>query len=282
MDGHAVAKKIQQDIAAKLAQHPGAAITLATVLIGEDPASKLYVGMKQRCSAAVGMHTRHIKLAGDISMQRACDEISKLVTDDAVHGILIQLPLPAQLDTHKIISLLPSKKDVDGLSENNLGKLVRGEPGLVPCTPLGVMHLLEHYKIETSGRRAVVIGRSTLVGLPQTLLLARKGVDATVTLVHSRSNDLIEITRAADIIIAAAGIAQLITRAHVKPGATVIDVGVTRTDDGVRGDVDFDGVQNVAGAITPMPGGTGPLTVACLLENTLYAAQLQNALQAVQ
>jgi len=278
MDGNVVAQKIQNNIATQIAKHPNANVTLATVLIGEDPASHLYVGMKQRRATAIGIQFKHIQLAGKISMQEATEEISKLVQDPNIHGILIQLPLPSQLDTHKIIDLLPVEKDVDGLSENNLGKLLRGEPGLVPCTPLGVMRLLEHYAIETSGKRAMVIGRSTLVGLPQVLLLGRKGTDATVTLAHSRSKDLMEITQSADIVVAAAGIAHLVTAAHIKPGATVIDVGVTRTNRGICGDVDFDAVQAVAGAITPMPGGTGPMTVACLLENTLYAAILQNAL----
>ncbi len=278
MDGNIVAQKIQNDIADKLAQSPRSKITLATVLIGNDPASKLYVGMKQRRAAAVGMNSKHIQLDENITMSEACDEIIKLIKDSTIHGILIQLPLPTHLDTHKILDLLPPEKDVDGLSENNLGRLVRGEPGLVPCTPLGVMRLLEHYKIPTSGKRAVVIGRSTLVGLPQVLLLARKGTDATVTLAHSRSGDLTEFTQSADIVIAAAGIAHLITKDHIKPGATVIDVGVTRTEEGIRGDVNFEEVQSIAGAITPMPGGTGPMTVACLLENTLHAANLLNAL----
>ena len=278
MDGNVVAKKVQTQIANKLKQHSNAKITLATVLIGEDPASNLYVGMKQKRANEVGMQSKHVQLPVDISMSDASHEITKLAEDQSVNGILIQLPLPKQLDTHKILDLLPAEKDVDGLTEKNLGKLLRGEPGLVPCTPLGVMRLLEHYDIPTSGRRAVVIGRSTLVGLPQVLLLGRKGVDATVTLVHSRSGDLSEFTQTADIIIAAAGIAHLVTEKHIKAGATIIDVGVTRTDDGIKGDVDFDAVQAKAGAITPMPGGTGPMTVACLLENTLHAAELQNVI----
>ncbi|MEJ2116162.1 MAG: bifunctional 5,10-methylenetetrahydrofolate dehydrogenase/5,10-methenyltetrahydrofolate cyclohydrolase [Gammaproteobacteria bacterium] len=278
MDGNVVAKKIQMKIASDLARTPNANVTLATVLIGDDPASKLYVGMKEKRAAAIGIQSKHIELAGNISMSQACEEITRLANDPNIHGILIQLPLPKQLDTHKIIDLLPPEKDVDGLSENNLGKLLRGESGLVPCTPLGVMRILEHYKISTSGKRAVVIGRSTLVGLPQVLLLGRKGTDATVTLVHSRSGDIGEFTKTADIVVAAAGIAHLVKKEHIKSGATVIDVGVTRTADGIQGDVDFDAVQAVAGAITPMPGGTGPMTVACLLENTVYAAKLQNVI----
>jgi len=278
MDGNLVAESVQSKIAKEIAQSPNANVTLATVLIGDDPASKLYVGMKEKRAAKVGINSKHVELAGDISMQDACEEISKLAQDPNVHGILIQLPLPDHLDTHKIIDLLPPEKDVDGLSENNLGKLLRGKPGLVPCTPLGVIRILEFYNIETSGKRAVVIGRSTLVGLPQVLLLGQKGTDATVTLAHSRSRDIKDITQSADIIVAAAGIAHLVKQEHVKPGATIIDVGVTRTDKGIHGDVDFDAVQKIAGAITPMPGGTGPMTVACLLENTLYAAKLQNVI----
>lgn len=276
MDGNVVAEKVQAEIATSLANNPASKVTLATVLIGDNPASKLYVGMKQRRAAAVGIQSKHAKLAENVSMQRACDEILKLVENPDVHGILIQLPLPPQLDTHKIIDLLPPEKDVDGLTENNLGKLIRGEPGLVPCTPLGVMRLLEYYEIAVSGKRVVVVGRSTLVGLPQVLLLSRKGTDATVTLAHSRSGDLTDLTQSADIIIAAAGITHLITKSHVKPGATVIDVGVSRNNQGIQGDVNFEEVQQVAGAITPMPGGTGPMTVACLLENTLEAARIQN------
>lgn len=276
MDGNVVAEKVQTKIANELTRSPDTKVTLATVLIGDDPASGLYVGMKQKRAAAVGIQSRHVPLPADISMQKASDEITTLAHDESVNGILIQLPLPKQLNTHRIIDLLPFEKDVDGLTRTNLGNLIRGEEGLVPCTPLGVMRILEHYNIPTRGQKAVIIGRSTLVGLPQVLLLSRKGVDATVTLAHSRSGELKEITKDADIIVAAAGIAHLITKDHVKPGATVVDVGVTRTSEGIRGDVDFDSVQSVAGAITPMPGGTGPMTVACLLENTLKAAQLQN------
>lgn len=278
MDGTEVAKSVESKIANELARNTNTKVTLATVLIGDDPASQLYVGMKERRAAALGIHSKHIELPGDISMPQACEEIIKLAEDPEVHGILIQLPLPEQINTYEIIDLLPPEKDVDGLSKNNLGKLIRGSEGLVPCTPLGVMRILEYYNISTSGKRAVVIGRSTLVGLPQVLLLARKGTDATVTLAHSRSGDVGELTKDADIVVAAAGIAHLVKKQHIKPGATVIDVGVTRTDDGIHGDVDFDQVQTVAGAITPMPGGTGPMTVACLLENTLYAAKLQNVL----
>jgi methylenetetrahydrofolate dehydrogenase (NADP+)/methenyltetrahydrofolate cyclohydrolase len=176
-----------------------------------------------------------------------------------------------------VLALIPYQKDVDGLTEVSMGRLVRGLPGHVGCTPLGVMRLLERYEIPTSGKRAVVVGRSTLVGLPQVLLLGRKGVDATVTLAHSRTADLVGVCREADIIVAAAGQAKMITADHVKPGAAVLDVGISRTEAGIVGDVDFEGVSTVAGALTPMPGGTGPMTIACLMENTLAAARLLGA-----
>ncbi len=189
----------------------------------------------------------------------------------------MQLPLPTGLDADAVLGLIPPEKDVDGLTERSLGRLVRGVPGLVPCTPLGVLRLLERYGVEISGASAVVVGRSTLVGSPLSILLARKGTDATVTLAHSRTPDLMEVCRRADILVAAAGQARMITAGHVKPGAAVIDVGISRSDEGLVGDVDFEPVAEVAGWLTPMPGGTGPMTIACLLENTLHAAQLQGA-----
>ena len=200
--------------------------------------------------------------------------MAALAADAGVHGILCQLPLPDGLDPEPVIGLIPFEKDVDGLTERSMGRLVRGQPGHVGCTPLGVMRLISRYGVATAGKRAVVIGRSTLVGLPQVLLLGRKGIDCTVTLAHSRTADMIDVCRQADIIVAAAGSARMVTAAHVKPGAAVIDVGVSRSEAGIVGDVDFDAVQAVAGAITPMPGGTGPMTIACLLENTLSAARM--------
>ncbi|MGZ0193692.1 MAG: bifunctional 5,10-methylenetetrahydrofolate dehydrogenase/5,10-methenyltetrahydrofolate cyclohydrolase, partial [Acidimicrobiales bacterium] len=203
----------------------------------------------------------------------------KLAADDSVHGILVQLPLPDGLDPEPVLDLIPADKDVDGLTERSMGRLVRGRPGLVGCTPLGVMRLLEKYEVPTSGARAVVIGRSTLVGLPLSLLLNRKGVDATVTMAHSRTADMAAVLREADIVIGAAGQARMITPEMIKPGAAVIDVGVSRTEAGIVGDVD-PGVAEVARWLTPMPGGTGPMTIACLMENTLTAARLQGAFPA--
>jgi methylenetetrahydrofolate dehydrogenase (NADP+)/methenyltetrahydrofolate cyclohydrolase len=217
-------------------------------------------------------------LPEDTSQSDVERAVQRLVDDPDVHGILVQLPLPAGLDPEPVLARIPPEKDVDGLTERSMGRLVRDLPGHVPCTPLGVMRLLERYGVATSGKRAVVVGRSTLVGLPQVLLLGRKGVDATVTLAHSRTADLIAVCREADIIVAAAGQARMITADHVKPGAAVVDVGVSRTESGIVGDVDFDAVQAVAGAITPMPGGTGPMTIGCLLQNTMSAARMLGAI----
>ncbi len=252
-------------------------VCLATVLVGDDRPSQLYVASKQKKAAEAGMTSRHVGLPSDASQAQVEDAVGALVADSGVHGILCQLPLPDGLDPEPILALLTPEKDVDGLTERSMGRLVRGLSGHVPCTPLGVMRLMERYGVATAGKRAVVIGRSTLVGLPQVLLLARKGVDCTVTLAHSRTSDMIDVCREADIIVAAAGSARMVTAAHVKPGAAVLDVGVSRSEAKIVGDVDFDAVQSVAGAITPMPGGTGPMTIACLLENTLAGARMLGA-----
>ena len=277
LDGRAVAEEIIRILGQRLAK-AGSPVTLATVLVGDNAPSRLYVGMKQRAAAQAGIRSRHVELPGSTSQDALEQQIRLLADDPQVNGILIQLPLPPGLDADKLIDLVPPEKDVDGLTERNMGRLLRGKGELVPCTPLGVMRLIEHYGIKTRGARAVVIGRSALVGLPMLLLLAARGVDATVTLAHSRSADIAVATREADIVVAAAGLAGLIGAEHVKPGAAVFDVGVSRTAQGIRGDVRFDEVSKVAGWITPMPGGTGPMTVACLLENTVRAAQLQGAL----
>jgi methylenetetrahydrofolate dehydrogenase (NADP+) / methenyltetrahydrofolate cyclohydrolase len=249
-------------------------ICLATVLIGDDPPSHIYVANKHKMAQKAGMVSRGLNLPATATQQQVMQAVAELVADPSVHGILVQLPLPKHIDTEAVLSLLPAEKDVDGLTERSLGRLVRGVKGHVPCTPLGVMRLLQSYKVETKGKRVVVIGRSALVGLPQMLLLVGRAADATVTVAHKSTSDMIEVCREADIIVAAAGAARMVTAAHVKPGATVIDVGVTRINNKIVGDVDFDAVQSIAGAITPMPGGTGPMTIACLLENTLEAARM--------
>ena len=253
-------------------------ICLATVLIGDDPPSHIYVANKHKKAQEAGMVSKGLQLPADASQAQVEKAVSELVADKSVHGILVQLPLPKHINTEAVLALLPVEKDVDGLTERSLGRLVRDLPGHVPCTPLGVVRILQRYNIETVGKRVVVIGRSALVGLPQMLLLVRRGADATVTVAHKSTKDMIEVCREADIIIAAAGAARMVTAAHVKPGATVIDVGVTRINNKIVGDVDFDAVQAIAGAITPMPGGTGPMTIACLLENTLEAARMQGAI----
>ena len=253
-------------------------ICLATVLVGDDAPSHIYVANKHKKAQEAGMVSRGVNLPATSSQAEVEQAVAELVADKSVHGILVQLPLPKHIDTESVLSLLPVEKDVDGLTERSLGRLVRGLKGHVPCTPLGVMRLLEKYKIETRGKRVVVIGRSALTGLPQMLLLVRRGADATATVAHKSTLDMVAVCREADIIIAAAGSARMVTAAHVKPGATVIDVGVTRIDNKIVGDVDFEAVQSIAGAITPMPGGTGPMTIACLLENTLEAARMLGAI----
>lgn len=254
------------------------AISLATVLVGDDGPSRKYVASKHATAQSVGIGSVQVELPATVSQAQLDDEVARLAADDSVHGILVQMPLPGDLDPERVLDLIPAVKDVDGLTPASLGRLMRSRPGHVGCTPLGVLRLLEHYDIATSGQRAVVIGRSTLVGLPLSVLLAQKGIDATVTLAHSRTTDLVEVCRDADIIISATGLAHSIGADHVKPGAVVIDVGISRTDHGLVGDVDFDAVINIASAVTPMPGGSGLMTVACLMENTLNAAVMQGVI----
>jgi methylenetetrahydrofolate dehydrogenase (NADP+)/methenyltetrahydrofolate cyclohydrolase len=282
MDGKRLRDEIVAGLRATIEAAGSPAVCLATVLVGDDPPSHSYVGSKHRQAQLAGMQSRNVELPVTATQEHVEEAVAELAADAEVHGILVQLPLPEGLGTEAVLRLVPPDKDVDGLTEGSLGRLVRGEPGLVPCTPLGVMRLLDRYEVPISSKRAVVVGRSTLVGLPLALLLARKGVDATVTIAHSRTADLAAVCREADILVGAAGQARMIGPDHVKPGAAVIDVGVSRTEAGVAGDVDFDAVAEVAGWITPMPGGTGPMTVACLLENTLAAARRQGALASMQ
>ena len=249
---------------------------LATVLIGDDGPSQVYVRNKHRQAQLAGMTSRDETLPRDASQHDAEALVLRLASDPAVSGIIVQQPVPEHLDGEKLLALIPVDKDVDGLTTASMGRLMRGVDSLVPCTPLGVLRLLQHYGAQTVGKRAVVVGRSHLVGLPLAVLLARKGIDATVTLAHSRTEDLASVCRAADILVSATGQARSIGVEHVKPGAWVIDVGISRGESGIVGDVDFAAVQAVAGAITPMPGGTGPMTVACLMQNTLAAWRLQH------
>ena len=278
MDGNRLRDEIVAAIRREVEALGDPEVCMATVLVGDDKPSRIYVRNKHRKAEEAGLRSRNVELPVDATQADVEGVVRELADDPAVHGILVQLPLPDGLDAERVLDLVPPEKDVDGLTERSMGRLVRGRPGHVPCTPLGVMRLLERYGVATSGARAVVVGRSTLVGLPQVLLLGRKGVDATVTLAHSRTADLVAVCREADIIVAAAGMAGLISADHVKPGAAVLDVGISRTEAGIVGDVDFDAVESVAGAITPMPGGTGPMTIGCLMQNTLAAARMQGAI----
>ena len=272
LDGKLVAAAVKAEVALgvkKLGRSPG----LATVLVGEDPASQVYVRGKRRDAEEVGMASIHHHLPASISQSEIESLIDSLNNDPAVDGILVQLPLPGELDGESAVRAMNPSKDADGLHPFNLGLLVLDQPGPRPCTPSGVVRILDHYGIPTAGAKAVVVGRSFLVGRPLALMLSSRGTDATVTVAHSRTRNLAEVTRQADILIAAVGVPRMITAAHVKPGATVIDVGINRLDDDrLVGDVDFDGVEKVADAITPVPGGVGPMTRAMLLANTLSAA----------
>lgn len=272
IDGKAVADAVIERAKAQLAELDGAPVVLATVMVGDHAPSRLYVNLKHKRATAAGLVPRLVSLPQDTTQAALEDAVGELVRDPEVHGILLQLPLPKGLDAAAIIDMLPPEKDVDGLTRGNLGALLRGEEGHAPCTPLGVIEILKHYGIETAGKRAVVVGRSYLVGLPQMVLLSRRGIDATVTLCHSKTPDLAGVCRQADILVAATGRAEMIDETFVKPGAAVIDVGVSDTPDGIRGDVHFERVRRVAGALTPMPGGTGPATVACLIANTVRGA----------
>ncbi|MEX1037300.1 MAG: bifunctional methylenetetrahydrofolate dehydrogenase/methenyltetrahydrofolate cyclohydrolase FolD [Acidimicrobiia bacterium] len=272
LDGKLVAAAVKEEVAASVAglgYQPG----LATVLVGDDPASHTYVRGKRRDAEEVGIASRHHELSGDTSQEVVEGLIDTLNADDEIDGILVQLPLPQGLDSEQVVERIDPDKDVDGLHPYNLGLLVLDRPGLRPCTPGGVMRILEHYDIATSGARAVVVGRSFLVGRPLALMLASRGADATVTVAHSRTTDLASVTSEADILISAVGSAGLITADYVRDGAVVIDVGINRVDGKIVGDVDFESVSAVASAITPVPGGVGLMTRAMLLVNTVAAAR---------
>jgi len=274
LDGKALAQTMQAEIAARVA-HAGVRPGLAAVQVGENPASTKYVAHKIRACEKVGIASFHHALPASTTQAELLDLVARLNADPAVHGILVQLPLPKQIDENAIINAVDPAKDVDGFHPLNLGRLAAGEPRFVACTPLGVQQLLVRNGIETAGAHAVIVGRSTIVGKPLALLLMRKGAggDATVTVAHSRSGDLKSITRSADILIAAIGSPRFITGDMIRPGATVIDVGTTMTEGGkLVGDVDFDAAVAVAGAITPVPGGVGPMTITMLLHNTLMAS----------
>ena len=260
--------------------------SLATVLVGEDPASQVYIRNKIRSCERVGMESRHIPLPADVSQEALMEEVQQLNRDDTVHGILVQLPLPDGLDAQPILDAILPAKDVDAFHPENVGLLSQGRPRYLPCTPHGVIQLLHRAGIETAGKHCVIVGRSDIVGKPLGLMLVQRqsgcgptAANATVTICHSRTQNLRDITKQADVLIAAIGQAEFITADMVKPGSVVVDVGINRGENGLVGDVAFEEVSEVAAAITPVPGGVGPLTVTMLLENTLRAAQHQAATQ---
>jgi len=271
IDGKAVAARVRADVAREVAELPGTP-GLATVLVGDDPASAMYVRMKREDSAEVGIESFHRPLGADASADELAGVLRELNADESVDGILLQLPLPDHLNQDEFIALIDQRKDVDGLTAVNAGLLVQGRAeAVVPCTPAGVMELLREAGAELEGARAVVIGRSILVGKPLAQLLL--GANATVTHCHSRTRDLGAVCREADVLIAAVGSPRLVTGDMVREGAIVIDVGTNRTDDGLVGDVDFEPAAERARAITPVPGGVGPMTRAMLLVNTLRSAR---------
>ena len=275
IDGAAVAAGVRERVAADVAELRAEGIEpgLATVLVGDDPASHVYVRNKRKACAEVGIESIHHELPADTDAAALSDLLQALNVDPQVSGILLQLPLPDHLDPDEMTGLIVPEKDVDGLTPLSAGLLAQGRPGLVPCTPGGIMVLLEHAGAELEGANAVVIGRSQLVGKPVAALLL--AANATVTQCHSRTKDLGAVCREADVLVAAVGRPGTVTADMVRPGAVVIDVGTNKTDDGLVGDVDFDAVKEVAGAITPVPRGVGPMTIAMLLSNTARAARLQ-------
>jgi len=272
LDGKESARKVKAEVAAAVAgldYQPG----LATVLVGDDPASHTYVRGKRSDAEEVGIASFHHEFPATVAQGELDDLIGSLNQDRDVDGVLVQLPLPEGLDSERVLASIDPAKDVDGLHPHNLGLLVLDRPGLRPCTPSGILRILEDYDIPISGKRAVIIGRSLLVGRPLALMLTSKGVDATVTIAHSRTRDLAGISREADILVAAAGVPGLVDADFVAPGAIVVDVGINRTEQGLVGDVAFGSVNEIAGALTPVPGGVGPMTRAMLLSNTLLAAR---------
>ncbi|TMI15695.1 MAG: bifunctional methylenetetrahydrofolate dehydrogenase/methenyltetrahydrofolate cyclohydrolase FolD [Betaproteobacteria bacterium] len=273
LDGKALAAAVRASVKETVARlaarrvRPG----LAVILAGDNPASAVYVRNKARACEETGVRSEVHRYGADVTERALLDRIAALNADPGVHGILVQLPLPGRIDARRVLEAVAPAKDIDGFHFENLGALVAGQPKLVPCTPAAVLRLIEHAGVALAGRHAVVIGRSSIVGKPLALLLLQK--DATVTICHSKTMELQKLTREADVLVAAVGRPKLVTAAMVKPGACVIDVGINRLPDGtLAGDVDFDAVKNVAGWITPVPGGVGPMTIALLLENCVRAA----------
>ena len=275
IDGKAIGAKVREEVGRDVAaftERTGRKPGLATILVGDDPASAVYVANKRRTAGELGIESFHHELSAEATTEEVEALIAALNDDDAVSGILCQLPVPDHLDGVHLTGLIDARKDVDGLTPLSAGYLALGREGLRPCTPAGCMVLLAEAGVDLSGKHAVVIGRSNLFGKPMAQLLL--AANATVTIAHSRTADLPAVCREADVLVAAVGRDRMVKADWVRPGATVIDVGINRSDDGLHGDVDFDAVAEVAGAITPVPGGVGPMTIAMLMRNTLQAAEM--------
>ncbi len=273
-------KKIAADVRAKIADEAAAlkckGVTpgLAVIIVGEDPASKVYVRNKHRACEDAGFYSVVIEMPADTEESTLISKIDELAADDKIDGILVQLPLPRHIDEKRVIAAIPPEKDVDAFSFDNVGRIMTGDLRFLPCTPAGIMKMLEYSEIDPAGCECVVVGRSNIVGKPMAMLLL--AANGTVTICHSRTKNLADVTRRADILVAAVGKSRFITADMVKPGAVVIDVGINRTEDGkLCGDVDFDEVSKIAFAITPVPGGVGPMTITMLLSNTLKAAKIR-------
>jgi len=278
IDGKGIAAEVRADIKARAAEfvkETGVVPGLAVIIVGENPASQVYVRNKKKACEEAGFYSEVIEMAETTTMDELLGKIEELKCDARVHGILVQLPLPKHINEDKVLNAIVPEKDVDGFHPTNVGYMTIGTPTVLPCTPAGVIELLERYNIEISGKKCVVIGRSNIVGKPAALLLLAK--NGTVTVCHSRTKDLAAVCREADILVVAIGKAKFVTADMVKPGAVVIDVGINRNEEGkLVGDVDFDAVEPIASAITPVPGGVGPMTIAMLMQNTVTAAKKQN------
>ena len=276
IDGKALALSVRNEIKNEIASFNGKAPGLAVVLVGDNPASAIYVRNKEKACEEVGIASFSYRLPATATQQEVEEVVSELAVNDLINGILVQLPLPEGLNESKILSLIPPEKDVDGFSAVNVGKMFLGEDGLVACTPHGIIKLIKYAGVDIKGKRAVVVGRSNIVGKPVAILLLKE--NATVTVCHSKTENLKEVCLSADILVVAIGKARFITADMVKPGATVIDVGTNRVDGKLVGDVDFEGVKDIASAITPVPGGVGPMTITMLMYNTLCAYKRANNL----
>lgn len=285
LDGKALAKTLKEELAvevAELTREHNVVPKLDAVLVGDDPASQVYVRNKQRACERVGIESTLHRLPAETSEDELLDLIAKLNEAAEVHGILVQLPLPKQINAVRVLDAISPWKDVDAFHPENVGRIAQGRPRFLPCTPHGVQQLLHRSQIPVQGKHVVIVGRSDIVGKPLAMMLVQRdsplgpsAANASVTVCHSRTHDLSTLTRQADVLVAAVGIPKLITAEMVKPGSAVIDVGINRTDEGLVGDVDFEAVREVAGHITPVPGGVGPLTIAMLMRNTLAAATMR-------